>query len=303
MRRLRPSLCLAALLLVASLAMAATPVGTYTPGRCAAMDLDQGGPVEEALTPSALVVDFTIAAATQGYVGASVGARRLTVHEAGYFAERSMAVGFLEHANGTRILDTGGYTTFGYGVQADTPAGSWRAVDMDLGGCQGSGALAPVHLAPGSYRLVVLAASETPTLMRAWLPAGATVTGTGAHAATLLSEETLACAAKARLGALGATNQVLLGCASSLSASGRAYRFLMAQWGPDPMHDVRWVHPDGTVSRCQAAGNCVERGVGGAGAWTLEVPRYVIAAGTTRTPSTGGGTGDAGIFGAFADVP
>lgn len=231
-------------------------------------------------------------------------ALRAHVADASLPAERALAAGFLETSAGAPVATISPQLgIYPYGVQADAPVAGLRVEAAD-GACWGAfGAASEMSLAAGVYDLVVVGASEAGSRFAAFLPPGTGVNGTSTGSAALLSTATLPCQAKARAFVSGLLAEALMDCAMSLTAQGKAYRSLVATWGPSDEHDVRWVNPSGAQQRCyKAPGWCVDTGSGAAGTWGLEVPRYV----TVRQPSVflPSPSGDySGIFGVFAGRP
>lgn len=256
-----------------------------------------GGPTQ------AVRIRFAAAAPLEGTFGVWFAVRASAANRQ-WPAERALAAGFLEAADGAPVAVVSAQTAiYPYGVQADAAVLGVRADAAD-GACWGAfGGLSDLSLPAGRYDLVVVGASEAGSRFAAFLPPGAAVEATTAGPATLLSSATFACAAKARAFAAGVLVEALEGCATPLPAQGRAYRSLVATWGPSEEHDVRWRTPDGAAQRCyKAPGWCFDTGSGAPGTWTLEIPTYrTIHQPSPRVPL--GADGYSGIFGVFAGRP
>lgn len=256
-----------------------------------------GGPTQ------AVRIRFTLAQPTTGEVGVWF-ALRGSAAEPGWPAERALAAGFLEDASGAPVaIVSPQLGIYPYGVVADVAAVGLRVAATD-GDCLGAfGAVSTLDLAAGSYDLVVVGASEAGSRFAALLPPEAQVAGVTTGPATLLSAGTLACEAKVRAHVSGLLAEVLRDCATPLPAAGRAYRSLVATWGPSADHDVAWRDPGGALVRCYKAPRwCVDTGSGPAGPWTLEVPRYTtLQQPTLVLPSLG--SDYSGLFGVFAGRP
>ncbi|HEV8361395.1 MAG TPA: hypothetical protein VGR28_13175 [Candidatus Thermoplasmatota archaeon] len=218
-------------------------------------------------------------------------------------SERALAAGFLEDTQGALLaIVSPQLGIYPYGVQADAGPADLRVAAAD-GACWGAfGATRAVSLAAGDYDFVVVGASEAGSEFAAFLPAGAELVEVAQGPARLLSAATLDCPAKARAFASGLLAEAIVDCATSLAAEGRAYRSLVATWGPSDVHDVRWLDPAGAPVRCYKAPNwCVDTAAGAPGAWTLDVARHV----TVRQPTVllPGGVDYSGLFGVFAGRP
>lgn len=294
------------LLLAGALALVPPGLGAEVlPGAppCDVPDVMPGAIRVDAGPNAAVRIPFTLPAPTQGAFAVWFALRGSAV-EPGWPAERGLAAGFLETSSGALVaIISPQLGIYPYSVQADVGAGGLRVAATD-GACLGAfGAISELALDAGSYDLVVVGASEAGSRFAAFLPPEARPGAVATGPATLLSTGTLDCPTKARVFASGLLAEAMLGCAKALTAQGAAYHSLVATWGPSDEHDVRWVNPSGGAQRCyKAPGWCVDTGRGDAGAWTLEVPRYV----TVRQPTIllGGPSADySGLFGVFAGRP
>jgi hypothetical protein len=301
---MRPSVPLA-LLLLAALAAPGLGASDLLPASapCEVPDVAPGAVRIDAGPTEAVRIRFTAAKALEGNVEVWFALRGSLV-EPGWPAERALAAGFLETAAGEAVaIVSPQLGIYPYGIQADLAAAGLRVPVTD-GPCLGAfGAIDHVALAPGAYDLVVVGAAEGGSRFAAFLPPGAQVEAVVHGPATLLSSATFPCLAKARTFASGILAEVLVGCSTPLPAGGKAYRSLVATWGPSDEHDVYWLNAQGQVQRCyKAPGWCVDTGSGAPGSWSLEVQQYL----TLRHPSPrlpGGIEGYSGIFGAFAGRP
>lgn len=243
-----------------------------------------------------LKVAFEVDVPTQALIWGQTAHRQ---RPDGFSAERATAMVFVEDAFGSPVGSPGGFLNYPYGLEATTTFASATLPGPGL--CGQSAGANEYTLDPGTYEAIVVSASESGSEHGVVLPSDVTVTSVERGASVRLSERDLSCDERLRITAGGVTSERLSGCRATMTAHGKAYRALTVGHFPDADHQVRWIDPSGQTT---APVVFFDLAVGGAGGWTLDVPRYVTPlAHPFLLPVAGAPESDSGIFGAFADIP
>ena len=222
----------------------------------------------------------------------------------GYSAERAAAIGFVERADGVQVAQPFAFAMYPYGATVEVGDVTLHVDEQDNGPCGASASGANPVLAPGSYVLTVLAASDLANGAGAFLPAsGYVVDSVETGPASAITESTLACTADAHAAVLGASSAALVGCEQSFVSTGRSFHGVFSGRFTDATHEVRY-DPAHATSRIVGF---FDGGVEPAGTAKLLVPKYVTPVGNpfylglpVGQPAALGS--DTGIFGVHADI-
>ena len=199
--------------------------------------------------------------------------------------ERSAALLAVESNDDLLVID--GFVQEGHRV-AFADEADVVSVPTPSTGCRATLIERSVPLSRGEHLLVGAFASEGAVEGAVYLPPRTEIASVERHAASALSDESLACERRLRVGAAGALVEALERCAGDQSTSGRTY-FLLDTGAPaDDDHVVLWDTPIAPDPRRVSR----ELGTGPAGEYALEVPSY-----TTRPGGTGTGLGIYGVVG------
>ncbi|MCA1812531.1 MAG: hypothetical protein LC624_01095 [Halobacteriales archaeon] len=287
------------LVLAVACLMALPPAGSVAlpgAGPCPVPDFIQGTQLVTAAGGEWLRVTFTTDHTFTSTFWAEVGAAfSPTGGFYGFFSERAMAAAFVEDSAGNNLL-TPGFSLYPYGIELDAGANVLRLGAGDLGGCEAAAAGGDLTLGPGTYRVVVLGATETHSGTGAVLPRDVVATRVERGPLQPVSESGFACQVNVRAEAEGFSSEVLQACSTPYPGAGRVYRALTVGHFPDAQHNVHWVAPDGSTR------NVVffDLATGAPGTWHLDIPTYITPIGQpTLLPLPN----DGGVFGAFAGLP
>lgn len=233
------------------------------------------------------------------YAGIGVRASATVPAGVGYVAESASATRFVETEDG-ELLATGGLSMYPYGFHTDVAAATLRFADVDrqCGTVATGGSL---DLEPGRYVVTVFGATDTNGDAAAYLPDEYDIVDVEYGPSYRVSETEMTCDVKVHVTTYISSTRHLEGCEASYDIEHEAYRFLHVSRFPDDDHLARWIAPGGAV---QDPVTIFDIGIGGAGAWTLDVPRYVThhASGQSDIGGVPMPDHDSGIFGVIADV-
>ncbi len=246
-------------------------------------------------------ITFDVPEANDATIYAGIGVRASATVPAGvgYVAESAMSTRFVETEDG-ELLVAGGHSMYPYGFHTDVAAATLRFADVD-GQCGVVATGGSLDLEPGRYVVTVFGATDTNGDAAAYLPLQYDIVDVEYGPSYRVSETEMTCDVKVHATTYISSTRHLEGCEAPYEIEHEAYRFLHVSRFTDDDHLARWIAPGGAVQDPVAI---FDKGIGGAGTWTFDVPRYVtpLASGQTSLGPVPMPDHDSGIFGVIADV-